>query len=69
MPSIAIAFSVMKQEIEALVQKYGTDGNPPAEQIFTIANRPTRGNAHLVQKVFQGAFEVRVCIPSPVVRH
>ena len=50
----------MKQEIDTLIQKYGTDETPPAEQIFTIANRAGQGNTHLVQKVFKGPFEVSI---------
>lgn len=58
----------MKTEVDAYFKTYGTDNPPPPPQVFTIANAPKEGNIHLVQKVFQGAFEVGryspCCIPS-----
>lgn len=53
-----ILFAHLKQEIDPLVKKYGTDNPPPPSRLFTIANQPTHGNFHMVQKVFQGPFEV-----------
>ena len=48
----------MKDEVDAVIQKYGAEQPPPPAQLFTLANRPGKGNTHLVQKVFRGAFEV-----------
>lgn len=48
----------MKNEVDSYVQNYGAENPPPPPQVFTIKNSPGDGNAHLVQKVFQGAFEV-----------
>lgn len=50
----------MKNEIDGFVEKYGQDSNPPPWQLFTISHEPKAGNLHLVQKVFQGPFEVRL---------
>jgi mannosyl-oligosaccharide glucosidase len=48
----------MKTQIDAIVQKYGPESSPPPWQAFTIEHKPGPGNMHLVQKVFEGAFEV-----------
>ena len=54
----ALIFQHMKSEIDSYVEKYGQSDNPPPWQMFTIANEVREGNLHLVQKVFDGAFEV-----------
>ena len=48
----------MKQEIDGYIAKYGDQNSPPPWQVFTIANDIRDGNLHLIQKVFDGAFEV-----------
>ena len=48
----------MKSQIDTLLGKYGEDNAPPPAQVYTISNEPGRGNLHMVQKVFEGAFEV-----------
>ena len=55
---IAILFTQMKGEVDNYIQSYGAENPPPPAQVFTIKNNPGDGNIHLVQKVFQGAFEV-----------
>lgn len=42
------------------MKEYGQDKMPPPEQIYTISHKPGMGNMHLVQKVFEGPFEVRL---------
>lgn len=59
----ALLFTVMKPEVDAIFQKYGTESPPPPPQVFTIPNKPGEGNLHFVQKVFEGAFEVRIISP------
>lgn len=54
----ALLFNHMKTEIDKYVAKYGNEQSPPPWQVFTIANDVREGNLHIVQKVFQGAFEV-----------
>lgn len=49
----------MKQVIDQYIEKYGPDNSPPPWQTFTIAHKPGQGNLHLIQKVFEGPFEVR----------
>ena len=56
--TIALLFTHMKSEIDAYVERFGNDNGPPPWQLFTIANDPKAGNMHIVQKVFQGPFEV-----------
>ena len=48
----------MKQVVDAYIEKFGTESSPPPWQTFTITNEPGQGNFHLVQKVFEGPFEV-----------
>lgn len=54
----AILFSQLKDEVDKYVKEYGAENPPPPAQVFTINNSPGDGNTHMVQKVFQGAFEV-----------
>ncbi|KMU90859.1 glucosidase I [Coccidioides immitis H538.4] len=54
----------MKQEVDPLIRKYGTENPPPPSRYFTIANGPGHGNFHMVQKVFQGAFEFDILLSS-----
>lgn len=49
----------MKEEVDNYIKKYGDQDTPPPWQVFTIANKPGRGNVHIVQKVFEGSFQVR----------
>lgn len=53
----------MKNEVDNYVEQFGAENPPPPPQVFTIKNSPGDGNVHLVQKVFQGAFEV-CCVIS-----
>nr|KMM71404.1 Gcs1-prov protein [Coccidioides posadasii RMSCC 3488] len=60
----SILFAHMKQEVDPLIRKYGTENPPPPSRYFTIANGPGHGNFHMVQKVFQGAFEFDILFSS-----
>lgn len=53
----AILFAQMKREVEAYVEQFGENPPSPA-QIFTVPHKPDEGNIYMIQKVFQGAFEV-----------
>ena len=48
----------MKAEIDKMIAEYGAEHAPPPWQTFTIPTDIKDGNLHLVQKVFEGAFEV-----------
>ena len=41
-----------------MVALYGAENAPPPWSTFTVANEIQEGNMHIVQKVFEGAFEV-----------
>jgi mannosyl-oligosaccharide glucosidase len=58
--SEALIFTQMKAEIEAIVKKYGEENSPPPWSVFTMPNAVGEGNMHVVQKVFEGPFEVRI---------
>ena len=50
----------MKTTIDGYVAEFTEEKMPPPWQTYTIQNRPTDGNLHLIQKVFEGAFEFDV---------
>ena len=54
----------MKEEIDAMIAQYGQDNPPPPWGTFTISNDVKEGNMHVVQKVFEGPFEVSWCFKS-----
>jgi mannosyl-oligosaccharide glucosidase len=60
----AVLFAHMKGQVDQLVAKYGEDNPPPPAQVYTIQHLPSRGNMHMVQKVFEGAFEFDVIFSS-----
>lgn len=59
-----IAFSSMKTTIDSYVEKYSAEAMPPPWQTYTLQNKPGQGNLHMIQKVFQGAFEFDVLFSS-----
>ncbi|OQN98737.1 hypothetical protein B0A48_15403 [Cryoendolithus antarcticus] len=59
-----ILFSSMKSTIDGYVEEYTTEKMPPPWQTYTIQNNPGQGNSHLVQKVFEGAFEFDMIFAS-----
>lgn len=61
-----ILFQQIKIEFELGVSKNGKDNPPPPWQAFTFANSETGSGAnfHMVQKVFEGAFEFDVLYSS-----
>ncbi|KAK3169622.1 hypothetical protein OEA41_009006 [Lepraria neglecta] len=59
-----LIFTQMKAEIEAILKKYGEDNSPPPWSMFTMPNAVGEGNMHIVQKVFEGAFEFDIIYSS-----
>lgn len=51
----------MKEEIDAMIAEYGQENAPPPWATFTVGNDIKEGNMHVVQKVFEGSFEVSWC--------
>jgi mannosyl-oligosaccharide glucosidase len=45
-----------------LQAKYGKENHPPPWQTFVIKPEFGPGNVHMIQKVFEGPFEVRCSI-------
>lgn len=60
----AVLFGHMKGQVDQLVAKYGEDNPPPPAQVYTIQHLPSRGNIHMIQKVFEGPFEFDVIFSS-----
>lgn len=61
----AIAFQTIQNEVKGLFEKYGENGMPPAPLAMTIPNgKVGSGNFHLIQKVFEGAFEFDIIYSS-----
>lgn len=50
----------MKQVVENYLDKYGKDKDLPPWQAFTIPHQPGSGNLHIIQKLFEGPFEVKL---------
>lgn len=50
---------MMKTQVEAYIEAFGEENMPPPCTLFTIPNGLTAGaNVYMVQKVFEGPFEV-----------
>ena len=54
----------MKPVIDEYIQKYGAENSPPPWQTFTVSHKPGPGNLHVIQKVFEGPFEVILAHPN-----
>ncbi|KAI9802800.1 MAG: Processing alpha glucosidase I [Piccolia ochrophora] len=59
-----LMFAALKQEIDRYIETYGAEDSPPPYQVFTMAHKPSDGNVHMIQKVFEGAFEFDVLFSS-----
>ncbi|KAL2268627.1 hypothetical protein VTJ83DRAFT_3473 [Remersonia thermophila] len=60
-----ILFRQLKEGVDWLVEnKYDVQDPPPPWQVYQLANKPGKGNVHLVQKVFEGDFEFDVLFSS-----
>ena len=59
-----LVFSSMKTTIDKYVEEYTTEKMPPPYQTYTIQQKPGPGNVHLIQKVFEGAWEFDVIFSS-----
>lgn len=56
---LAILFQAVKEQVNSYLEKYGQENIPPPSQLFTIPVGSSPGaNVHLIQKVFEGAFQV-----------
>jgi mannosyl-oligosaccharide glucosidase len=54
----AVLFSMLKEQIDEYIEKYTEQNPPPPHQLYTLKAKGGPGNMQIVQKVFEGAFEV-----------
>jgi mannosyl-oligosaccharide glucosidase len=54
----AVLFAMLKDQIDEYVEKYTDQNPPPPYQLYTVKPNGGHGNMQLVQKVFEGSFEV-----------
>ncbi|KAK6354147.1 Processing alpha glucosidase I [Orbilia blumenaviensis] len=59
-----IIFLELKGRFDKLLQKFGAENLPPPWQALTLPPNYGEGNVHLVQKVFEGAFEFDILFSS-----
>jgi mannosyl-oligosaccharide glucosidase len=59
-----VLFQSLKQNMERIIGKYGKEHPPPPFLTYTLPHKPGPGNLHLVQKVFEGAFEFDIIFNS-----
>ncbi|KAI1776383.1 glycoside hydrolase family 63 protein [Hypoxylon cercidicola] len=59
-----VLFQQLKAGVDEIIQEYGADNAPPPWQVYLLGNKPSVGNAHLVQKVFEGPFEFDILFSS-----
>ncbi|KAI1765931.1 glycoside hydrolase family 63 protein [Hypoxylon sp. FL1150] len=59
-----LLFQQLSAGVGEIIQEYGADNAPPPWQVYLLGNKPGVGNAHLVQKVFEGAFEFDILFSS-----
>lgn len=57
-------FQFMQDTIKDMQQDYDEENFPPPWQIYRIKSQPGSGNAHVVQKVFEGGFEFDIIFSS-----
>lgn len=57
-------FQFMQDTIKDMQQDYDEENFPPPWQIYRIKSQPGNGNAHVVQKVFEGGFEFDIIFSS-----
>lgn len=62
--SKAALFKLLQEAAMEISSEFEEENAPMPWQVYRIANRPGSGNAHIVQKNFQGAFEFDVIFSS-----
>lgn len=60
----AAVFTLLQQAAREVQETFDETNPPPPWQVYRIANNPGAGNAHVVQKNFQGEFEFDVIFSS-----
>lgn len=52
------------EKVASIKDQLSQDNMPPAWQVFALPNQPAVGNAQIVQKIFEGAFEFDILFSS-----
>jgi mannosyl-oligosaccharide glucosidase len=63
-PAKPAVFQFMQDTIRDMQQDYDQENYPPPWQIYRIKSQAGGGNAHVVQKVFEGGFEFDIIFSS-----
>ena len=64
-----IVFTQLRAGIDEIIKEYGNENVPPPCQTYQLTNKPGSGNAHIIQKVFEGPFEFDVLFSSGSAGH
>ncbi|KAK2002070.1 mannosyl oligosaccharide glucosidase [Colletotrichum falcatum] len=59
-----MVFNLIQESIKHVQENYEVKEPPPAYLLYQIDNKPDEGNSHVVQKMFEGAFEFDVIFSS-----
>ncbi|KND93480.1 putative mannosyl-oligosaccharide glucosidase [Tolypocladium ophioglossoides CBS 100239] len=59
-----VVFQQLQKAAAYVQENYGVDDPPPPWQVYRIGHKPGSGNAHIVQKTFEGSFEFDVIFSS-----
>ncbi|KAH9901969.1 glycoside hydrolase family 63 protein [Xylariomycetidae sp. FL2044] len=59
-----IIFQQLKLGVDEIIQEFGPENAPPPWQVYQLRNKPSSGNVHIVQKVFEGPFEFDILFSS-----
>ncbi|KAK1453828.1 mannosyl oligosaccharide glucosidase [Colletotrichum melonis] len=59
-----VVFNLIQESVKFVQENYEMNEPPPAYLTYQIENKPGEGNTHVVQKMFEGAFEFDVIFSS-----
>lgn len=64
-----LLYNQLQEAVKTLQDDIDVENPPPAWQVYRLEHRPAIGNAHLVQKTFEGSFEFDVIFNSESAGH
>ncbi|KAH8845931.1 hypothetical protein MCOR27_001113 [Pyricularia oryzae] len=59
-----VIFRQLKEHIESIQSRFGEEDTPQPWDVYALPHKPGGGNAHIVQKIFEGSFEFDVIFNS-----
>ncbi|CAK7263585.1 Processing alpha glucosidase I [Sporothrix epigloea] len=59
-----LLFRQLKETVDYVISKYDPTAAPPPWHVYQLSNQPGAGNMHLVQRMYEGAFEFDVLFSS-----